>query len=79
MPSNGTAGMDFEEQWCVHCFRDAAFRNDMENNDGCEILAAVIRGEQPKEWIWRGGKLVCTFFSDDPDNPVHCPLTMEMF
>lgn len=77
-PSNGTEGCIFESRYCEHCSRDAAFRHDMENNDGCEILAAAHAGEQPPQWVWRDGMGHCTNFSDDPANPVRCPFTKEM-
>lgn len=51
----------------------------MENNDGCEILAAAHAGQQPVEWVWRSGMGHCTNFSDDPSNPLRCPLTQELF
>lgn len=82
MPANGTEGMDFEEQWCAHCSRDAAFRNtwDAPNGpeDGCDILANAMAGEQPAEWTWRNGKPHCSNFSDDPANSLRCPFTKEM-
>ncbi|EYR81816.1 hypothetical protein [Shinella sp. DD12] len=78
-PANGTEGCIFESRYCEHCSRDAAFRQDMENNDGCEILAAAHAGEQPTQWVYRGGMGHCTNFSDDPANPIRCLTTMEMF
>lgn len=79
MPANGTEGEIFDEGWCSHCSRDAAFRLDMANNDGCEILAAAYRGEQQAAWSWLKGAPTCANFSDDPANPVRCQLTKEMF
>ncbi|ABF71333.1 p082 [Rhizobium phage 16-3] len=78
MPSNATEFDGFDANWCAHCSRDAAFREDMDNNDGCEILAAAYRGEQQATWFWRKGVPHCANFSDDPANPVRCPLTLEM-
>lgn len=79
MPANGTDGSIFEDRYCCHCSRDAAFRADMENNDGCEILAAAHAGQQPVEWVWKSGMGHCSNFSDDPSNPLRCPLTQELF
>lgn len=79
MPANGTEGGIFDDGWCSHCARDAAFREDMDHNDGCQILAAALCNQQPKEWIWRNGAPHCIAFRDDPANPARCPYTLEMF
>lgn len=83
MPSNGTEGEIFQEGWCAHCARDSEFRRQfMETGnpqvDGCEILAASLRGEQPKEWFYRNGDPICTAYTEDPACPVRCPYTKEM-
>lgn len=54
-PSNGTEGEMFMHMWCSGCERDRAFREDPDNNDGCEIAANVMayRVSDPKypaEW-----------------------------
>lgn len=78
MPANGTEGEIFDAEWCAHCAHDAPFREDIEWNDGCEILAAGLRGEQPAEWIERGGVPACTAFLGEGVEP-RCLLTLEMF
>ena len=84
MPSNGTEGEVFQEGWCVHCARDAEFRKEFGETgeahcNGCEILAASLRGEQPKEWYYRKGQPICAAYTEDPACPLRCPLTKEMF
>jgi len=67
-PANGTEGEDFQEVWCVRCKRDAAFQADMENNDGCPILADTMcfridEPGYPKEWVYGDdGEPMCTAF-----------------
>lgn len=84
MPANGTEGEIFQDGWCAHCARDAEFRRQWEETgnpqvDGCAILAASLRGEQPKEWLFRKGEPICTAFTDEPLREPRCPETMEMF
>lgn len=83
MPSNGTEGEMFQEGWCANCARDMEFRRQFYETgnpqvDGCEILAASLRGEQPKEWFYRNGEPICTAYTEDPECPVRCPFTMEL-
>ena len=85
MPANGTDGSCFQEGWCFHCARDADFQQSWEETggnptcDGCSILAASLRGEQPKEWFWKNGEPHCSAYTEDPSCPVRCPDTLEMF
>lgn len=85
MPANGTEGMIFQEGWCAHCARDAEFRQSYEETggnptcSGCQIYAAAFFGEQPKEWFWRKGQPYCSAHTEDPNCPVRCPDTLEMF
>lgn len=86
-PSNGTEGCDFDDRWCAHCTRDAAYRAggpDVDPAIGCQILANVYafdigHPEYPKEWITdeRGSR--CTAFTTDPLMPVRCDKTIDMF
>jgi hypothetical protein len=87
-PSNGTAGAGFQEHWCDHCARDAAFRDggpDVDPALGCQILAATFVYEitdpkYPKEWIYGpDGWPKCTAFTTDPKCPVRCEKTIDMF
>lgn len=55
-PSNGTHGEIFMSCFCYRCKRDQAFQQDMENNDGCPIIADTLcydvdDPKYPKEWI----------------------------
>ncbi|TIL38608.1 MAG: hypothetical protein E5Y82_13750 [Mesorhizobium sp.] len=79
MPANGTEGEIFYESWCAHCARDAAFREDVDRNEGCQILADSYCGVQSKDWVWRKGAPACLAFTDDPACPVRCPHTLELF
>ena len=85
MPANGTEGEIFQEDWCAHCTHDAEFRRQWDETggnpqcDGCEILAASLRGEQPKEWFYHKGQPICSAFTDGPLPTPRCPHTMEMF
>jgi hypothetical protein len=58
----------FQERWCEQCKRDAAFRQDMESDDGCQILAMTMAVDEddpdyPKEWTFDAeGQPCCTAF-----------------
>lgn len=83
-PSNGTQGADFQDQWCCHCQRDAAFQADP-NAEGCEIVAAtfcydITDPKYPKEWVYgNDGQPKCTAYTEDPTCPVRCDKTIDMF
>lgn len=83
-PSNGSEGVDFDDRWCAHCTRDAAFRDD-DMKDGCPIIAAAFlydidQPEYPKEWIEDDKGPRCTAFTTDkkPER-LRCLETKEMF
>lgn len=86
-PGSGTEGCDFQDQWCDHCARDAAFRDGGYDDPalGCKILAntfvyAVTDPEYPKEWIYgKDGRPCCTAYTQDPKLPVRCDKTIDMF
>lgn len=78
-PSNGTEGADFEDRWCERCAQDAAFREDMDGGEGCEILCNATLGEQPSEWVFRDRIPTCTAFTDKPLPEPRCEFTKEMF
>ncbi len=85
-PSNGTEGECFYENWCLHCSRDAAFRDDPDSGDGCPIVASTYVFEindplYPKEWIEDddGSNPRCTAFTTNPTCPVRCDKTQDMF
>ena len=71
-PSNGTEGELFQEGWCYHCKRDAAFQADPDSADGCPILAASYAGDKVPQWVFRGKTPTCTEFEDEaiPDDPL---------
>jgi hypothetical protein len=83
-PSNGTAGADFEDRWCSHCSRDAAFRANPDSGDGCPIVAATFafeidHPEYPKEWVTNEKGPRCTAFTTDAACPVRCAQTADLF
>src|SRR5579859_6411517 len=84
-PGSGTEGMSFDEHWCDHCARDAAWREDPDHNDGCDILSKtfaldITDPDYPKEWIYgKDGRPCCTAFTTDPSKPVRCDKTLDLF
>lgn len=87
-PGSGTEGMAFDELWCDHCARDAAYREAGEDADpaiACQILSdtlvySVTDPEYPKEWVYdRNGVPCCTAFTTDPTKPVRCNKTLDLF
>ena len=83
-PSNGTEGEDFQEHWCAHCARDAAFRDNPDSGDGCPIVAATFvfqidEPEYPEEWIEDDRGPRCTAFTTDPTLPSRCDKTADLF
>ena len=72
------------DHWCCQCERDAEF-SDMQPELGCQILAATFAYEvtdpkYPKEWIWKGGKPVCTAFIElGKPLPYRCDQTLDLF
>lgn len=84
MPSNGTEGEFFQDEWCAHCARDAQFRSEYEETGdpqcgGCEILANSMAGIQPDEWKYVNGIPNCSAFTLDPNLPMRCKFTLDMF
>jgi hypothetical protein len=64
LPSNGAEGYEFTAQYCDRC------RHDLEvGQEGCEILALALIGEQPEEWRWISGTPTCTKFELPPPPP----------
>lgn len=87
-PRSGTEGIAFNEAWCDHCTRDAAFRDTGYEGDpalGCQIIADTFAYEitdpkYPKEWVYgRDGRPSCTAFTTDPTCPVRCDKTLDLF
>lgn len=81
IPSNGTEGMGFTENFCEQCIHQ---NPDPNSPKQCELLLASLfyyptDPEFPKEWIYKDGKPTCTKFvkwdwgndgdPDDRDNP----------
>ena len=68
-PYSGTAGLDFQAQFCDVCEKDKEFRKTEKN--GCEILLRAlffdIEDEKyPKEWIYdENGQPTCTAFEKE--------------
>lgn len=73
----------FQQAWCVHCreFTQADLWEDEFGNEvqTCGILDRAFYRHEPRQLKWRNGEPICTDFKEDPDCPVRCPFTMEMF
>lgn len=87
-PYSGTEGAAFDDSWCAHCERDKAYRDggpDADPSIACQIIADtfafdVSHPQYPKEWVYgRDGKPCCTAFTTDPNKPVRCANTLDMF
>lgn len=84
-PTSGTEGAAFQERWCDHCARDAAFRADPDFGTGCQIVADtfaydITDPKYPKEWVFDAeGRPKCTAFTTDPACPVRCDKTIDLF
>ena len=62
-PSNGSEGEHFMMAWCARCTKDAAFRANPDDADGCPIIAETMAFDidepgYPREWR-----------QDGPDGP----------
>lgn len=84
-PATGTEGAAFQDYWCGWCARDAAFRDDPDFGEGCQIVADTFvydidDPKYPKEWVYDAdGRPKCTAFTTDPKRPVRCDKTRDMF
>lgn len=85
IPSNGTEGYSFIEQWCCRCERDKPSSqgvpfDECSDDDLCPILAASFRGEA-KEWVYGQYGPMCMNFVRfvDPLVKLRCNGTLEMF
>lgn len=86
IPSNGTEGHSFIEDWCANCARDAVCNgsksvfDDCDDSELCSILAASFRGAATEWREYEDGTVECTAFI-----PVGQPLpsaddrTLDMF
>lgn len=67
-PSSGTEGIMFESEFCDKCWRDSKYRETLEGDDGCIILAFAMMREPrdddyPSQWTHdKEGKPTCTGF-----------------
>ena len=66
-PSCGTEGLDFQEEFCFRCAKDAKYRETDDGADGCPILTAsylypVSDRLYPKEWVQDERGPRCTAF-----------------
>ena len=71
IPSNGTEGLMFQEEWCRRCKRDQAFQRG--EGEGCQILADTYahwpdENKFPSEWTYNDkSEAICTAFEAAPD------------
>ena len=66
-PSCGMEGLDFQEEYCFRCAKEAKYRETDDGADGCQILTAtylypVSDPRYPKEWITDEQGPRCTAF-----------------
>jgi len=84
LPSNGSEGAGFFENWCCHCARDKAMRegvdfDECDDNEVCGIIAAAFRGPVA-EWIYKNGEPTCTAYVPAGETPAQrCERTEDMF
>lgn len=85
IPSNGTEGHQFINDWCSKCARDAVSNgqktfDDCDDSELCQILDASFRGDA-KEWIEHDdGRTECTAFVPlGAAQPQRDDKTMDMF
>lgn len=66
LPANGSEGEEFEDRFCRRCQFDVENLLDLEEIDGCEILADAQAGSgAPPEWVENAsGDGVCTAFRE---------------
>lgn len=89
MPSNGSEGEYFINQWCSECARDKAMNGtvlregrDDNEDDWCEILGRSFREDAIPEWVYgEDGQPKCTEFvsMDEPIPTPRCLNTPDMF
>lgn len=82
VPSNGTDGMVFVEQWCEKCIRGKYEHTGCASDNPCEILSqSFLSAPDPiNEWVYgEDGKPKCTAFvkfdwiKDDEGNFIDPP------
>jgi hypothetical protein len=81
-PSNGTEGLDFQEEFCDRCRRDAEYRRTEAGRDSCPIVSAALtylpeHPSYPVEWVQDESGARCTAFEpmDEPaDEPAECDI-----
>ena len=71
-PSNGCEGLDFQEEFCFRCAKDAKYRETLDGEDGCPILASTLflplsDPRYPKEWVQDEAGPRCTAFERVPE------------
>jgi len=71
-PSNGCEGMDFQEEFCFRCTKEAKYLEADNGADGCPILTAtylypVSDPSYPKEWVQDEQGARCTAFERVPE------------
>ena len=86
LPSNGTEGEFFFDDWCRKCARDRSMRDgdpveDCDDDELCDIIARAFRGEVD-EWIYGpDDEPMCTAFvpAGEPIPPPKDDRTIDMF
>ncbi|HMM72824.1 MAG TPA: hypothetical protein PKC22_11520 [Rhodocyclaceae bacterium] len=86
IPSNGTVGEAFLEDWCGTCARDRAMRegvpyDECDDTERCDIIAASFRGEAVEWRLLPGGDVKCLAYvpAGEPIPQPKCERTADMF
>jgi hypothetical protein len=86
MPSNGTEGYSFIEEWCSNCAKDKPMSegkdfDDCTDDEVCQILGASFRNEAVEWRELEDGRCVCLDFVQAGTEvaPPRCEHTRDMF
>jgi hypothetical protein len=86
MPSNGTEGYAFIEEWCCNCQRDRSLRDgvaldECDDDEKCEIVAASFRDEAEEWRELEDGRCICVAFvpKGDAFPTPRCEFTADLF
>lgn len=84
VPSNGTDGYGFIEDFCSRCARDKPCSegkdfDDCTDDEVCEILAVSFRGEAVEWRQLENGATTCIAFTAEQPGTPRCANTVDMF
>lgn len=86
VPSNGTEGHNFLENFCSNCARDRSIRegvhvDECDDSELCPIIGASFRGEAVEWRELETGECFCTAFVEAGQEVAapRCSFTIDMF